>query len=763
MWLGLCIRIPAVQAETLKEAVLEVSINAHSEQETLIVLRDSGNGLWLEEQDFARLRLRLPPTAPQSVDARRYYPLNAIAGLTVTIDEVTQSAAILAPADAFVPSLRSAPNRPATPITSASPGAFLNYQLSTQRIGGVEMEAAQTELGLFGAPGVLTNTAVARTAAGESEFIRLDTTFAHDFVGRLETLNLGDSISDTGSWGNAVRFGGLRWGTNFGIRPDLITTPLLTTAGSAVVPSTVDIFVNSQRVSNQDLPPGPFVINNLPAMSGSGDVSVVVRDALGREQVMTQSFYSSPSLLAPGLAQYSVDLGAIREAYAIASDRYGALLGEATYRRGLSDALTLEGHGEFLAGAAHAAGLNLAARVGTFGVLNVIAAAGGEQGSFGSLGGAGFEHRGGLLSFSASTLFASSGFHQVADAALTVERFERRSLAQLGMDLHRAGSLSLAYVLQSYESQPQQQTLSLTDSVNIGTLGSLSLTVSRTRSLQSSSSVFLLFTRALGQQRALSAGAVGGSGPGAPQNALQATLIDSPPVGPGMGYRLSASSAGNYDADWREQMRAGDLELEAARNQGISGQSAFFSGAATFLDGDLRAARTINGSFAVVDVAGIPDVPVYLDNQLVTHTDQNGRALLYNLRQYEDNRIGVDPVELPLDTSIAGKTLVLAPAYRSGVIARFPVDRVHGGTFRLLTEDGKPVPAGAFVRLMGQLFPVALDGMTYVTGFDHGMSASASWRGGQCRFRLAPPPHDEPLPDMGTVTCYLERPAPPQD
>jgi outer membrane usher protein len=755
--------VRAAPAESLKEAVLEISVNQRAEQETLVVLRDSGNGLWLEEQDFAKLRLRLPPAAPRNIEGRRYYPLNAIAGLTVTIDELTQSAAIMAPANAFLPSLRSAPDRPVTPLSSASPGAFLNYQLSAQHIGGTDAEAAQTELGLFGTPGVLTNTAVARTAAGDTQFIRLDTTFTHDFVGRLETLNLGDSISDTGSWGYAVRFAGLRWGSNFGIRPDLITTPLLTTGGSAVVPSTVDIFVNSQRVSSQDLPPGPFVINNLPAMSGSGDVSVVVRDALGREQVMTQSFYSSPSLLAPGLAQYSVDLGPIRENYALASAQYGAMLGAATYRRGLSDALTLEGHGEFLAGAAHAAGLNLAARLGTLGVFNATAAAGGEQGSFGSLGGAGFEHHGGLLSFSASTLFASSGFHQVADAALTGERFKQRSLAQLGVDFHRAGSLSLAYVLQTYASQPQQQTLSLTDSVNIGTLGSLSLTLSRTRSLQTSTSAFLIFTRALGQRQALSAGAVGGSGPGAPQNAVQASLIDNPPVGPGMGYRLSASTAGNYDADWREQMHAGDLELEAARNQGISGQSAFFSGAATWLDGDLRAARTINGSFAVVDVAGIADVPVYLDNQLVTHTDQNGRALLYNLRQYEDNRIGVDPVELPLDTSIAARTLVLAPAYRSGVIARFPVDRVHGGTFRLLTDAGNAVPAGALVHLKDQLFPVALDGVTYVTGFDHGMTASASWPGGQCRFRLAPPPHDEPLPDLGTVTCYLERPAPPQD
>jgi outer membrane usher protein len=69
-------------------------------------------------------------------------------------------------------------------------------------------------------------------------------------------------------------------------------------SGTATVPSTVDVFVNNQFVTSGQLPPGPFVIDRLPTVSGTGDVSVVVRDALGREQVVTQTFYSSTTLLA---------------------------------------------------------------------------------------------------------------------------------------------------------------------------------------------------------------------------------------------------------------------------------------------------------------------------------------------------------------------------------------------------------------------------------------------------------------------------------
>ena len=85
-----------------------------------------------------------------------------------------------------------------------------------------------------------------------------------------------------GSWAEAVRFGGIQFGTNYGIRPDLVTTPLLAATGTAVVPSTVDVFVNGKAVGSTEVPAGPFIVNQVPALNGSGDVSIVVRNALGQ-------------------------------------------------------------------------------------------------------------------------------------------------------------------------------------------------------------------------------------------------------------------------------------------------------------------------------------------------------------------------------------------------------------------------------------------------------------------------------------------------
>ena len=153
----------------------------------------------------------------------------------------------------------------------------------------------------------------------------------------------------------------------------------------------------------------------------------------------------------------------------------------------------------------------------------------------------------------------------------------------------------------------------------------------------------------------------------------------------------------------------------------------------------------------------MPDVPVYVENQLVTRTDAAGRAMLHNLRSYETSRISIEPEDLPIDTSIDTRTLVIQPAYRSGVVARFPVEHVSPGLFRLLREDASPVPTGARVTFNGGTYTVALDGLTYVTTYDHGVGGTASWDGGRCAFRLDPPPHGDPLPDLGTVQCRAAR------
>ena len=62
------------------EDVLELRLNGVESGDPVIALRDDGGGLWLAEQDFVRLRVRLPHAPPRIVHGQRYFPLSAIPG-----------------------------------------------------------------------------------------------------------------------------------------------------------------------------------------------------------------------------------------------------------------------------------------------------------------------------------------------------------------------------------------------------------------------------------------------------------------------------------------------------------------------------------------------------------------------------------------------------------------------------------------------------------------------------------------------------------
>ncbi len=767
--LGVCLivirKVHAAIPPGFNEVVLQIEVNQSAASEMVIALRDPQGNLWLDAEDFARLRLRPPNRAPLMIEGIAHYSLQSIADAKVVFDEAAQKVSLTVPASAFTSTEIALAERPGHSIAQANYGGFINYEVSSERddtksapsANSSTFGTAYTELGLFGPYGVVTNSGIGHYVEQDSRATRLETTYTIDFPSKLQTLHVGDAISSGTGWSRAARFGGVQWGSNFGVRPDLITTPLLSAAGEAVVPSTVDVFVNNQQVSSQQVPAGPFVIDRLPAISGAGDVRLVVRDAFGREQVITAPFYSSATLLQKDLAQYSVELGKLRENFAIDSNDYGPMLASATYRRGLTDNLTLQAHGESQQSGPHAIGLDAAVRIGTVGVVTATLAQGADGSDSGFLVAASFERGGRRFTLNVRSQIASDGFRQIGDSQLTL-RPKQQHILQTSANFYRYGSLSVAYAVASYSNAPRREVGTLSHNISIPNVGYLGLSISRTWSVQNSTSAFLILTKPFGGSSSASLTARYDQEEfGKTQEAI-ATFQKNPPIGKGSGYRVSASSAGNYDGSWLSQFDYAAVEAEAAKYFQTRAIRASLTGAAVGIGGDVYATRSVNDSFALVDVAGIPDMEVMVDNQVVRRTDQNGRALIRNLRAYDSNRISVDPRQLPLDTRIDSDKMTITPRYRSGVVVKFPVARERGGTFRLVLSNGSPVPTGAEVILKGKRFPVALDGLVYVSGLDHGMSAEAEWNGGQCAFRIDAPIGDDPLPDMGTIVCRAPAP-----
>lgn len=163
---------------------------------------------------------------------------------------------------------------------------MLNYDVSTSRASGRYSSGATLEAVAFNGFGNIVTSALVSDNGTERTATRLDSYWRYDLPHRMETLVVGDTVGVGGGWSRPVRYGGLRWGRDFGMRPGFVTLPQLSLAGEAALPSTVEVLVNNARRLSVPVQSGPFDLANVPVVTGAGEVSLLVRDLLGRETVV---------------------------------------------------------------------------------------------------------------------------------------------------------------------------------------------------------------------------------------------------------------------------------------------------------------------------------------------------------------------------------------------------------------------------------------------------------------------------------------------
>ena len=103
-----------------------------------------------------------------------------------------------------------------------------------------------------------------------------------------------------------------------------MTTPLAQFLGEATLPSAVDLYINGVKQYSGNVPAGPFQLNTVPTINGAGSAQVVLTDAFGRSSVINLSLYATNRLLQAGLADWSVEVGPVRERYGVASFDYAS-------------------------------------------------------------------------------------------------------------------------------------------------------------------------------------------------------------------------------------------------------------------------------------------------------------------------------------------------------------------------------------------------------------------------------------------------------
>lgn len=549
-----------------------------------------------------------------------------------------------------------------------------------------------------------------------------------------------------------MRFGGIQWTTNFATQPGFISFPMPGLRGEAALPSTVDVYLDNARMARGEVPAGPFDLADVPVITGQGELRMVVSDPLGRQQIVTQPYYASPQLLKPGLRDFSYEAGTVREDYGIASARYGRFMLAATDRLGLAPDFTRELRAEILAGqqTLGAGGVWLLPRLGGFypGTLGFGAAVSHSQAGPGHLLSLGLERQARDFSFHLRAEHAARNFVQLGQSP---GRSPRQTLTA-GAGFSPGGNgLGLGYLRQSTWEGDDHRLLTASYSLHLGGAGQLGLFALRELSGDAGLSLSVVWVMALDQRTSLSADQSRQDGDSRTTLQMQRNL----PAGEGFGYRLRAGDDEHYQAGATLQTERATFTAEAASFAGRDGYRVGVSGGVAVAGGGVFPSRRIDGSFAIIKVSDYAGVRVYRDNQEVTRTDERGLALVTRLRAYQENPVGIEQADLPLDAEVETLQLKLTPALRSGVVVDFPVRASRGAAFRLVGEDGAALPPGAVVRIEGlaQEFPVGYDGRAFVTGLAPDSRLLAEWGGRRCIVERIPGAVAGPLPELGTLVC----------
>lgn len=731
------------------------------------VLLDRDGVLFAPEDAFDEWRLARQPGLPAlKARGQNWLPLSTIAGYDAKFNYADQSVQLSFSPGAFEAThlRQQAAIRPQ--LTPATPALFLNYDLSytdsAYRSAPSDRQlGALTELGLSGNAGVFTSSFVGQNLTGSSQmqprsWRRLETTFTRDFLDSGVTFKAGDSTTRRGLWGRPVYFGGLQVGTNFGLTPGFISQPIPILQGTSTAPSTVELYVNDVLRQTSSVPTGPFTIANFPMLTSSGDARMVVVDALGRQTVIDQPFFTHPSLLEEGLSDWSMEAGAARLNLGTQNFTYGQRFTSAMARHGFSKRLTVDTQAE-VGEQTRDGGMGISYALPYF-VLGQVAASASHDRSAGDgrdwLVGL---HRADLRhNFSATLERATVTYRQIAMGPGFLPYREQLSGNYSYTLRDNSGSLALGVARIDTYTAGTITTWSGNYSTRIAGNGSLTYTLARltgaTRGFSIGASVLLPLYRLTN----LTSGVMhknGGYNEGYVSASKNLGNDD------GTGWRALGGNRGgrNYaEAGYYYQSDRGLLtsDANASLDQRVVRLGA--QGGVVMMDGRAFMTRRVQDSFALVEVPGYADIGVRFQNTVWTHTGKDGVALLPRLLPYQRNSIQLDPSELPIGAELDSIEQVVVPAQRTGVKVVFPVRSGQSALIHIVMPGGEDAPPGAAVTVEGdsEVFYVARRGEAFVTGMKGDSVLHMTASGKACSFKVSlPPANADSIPRVGPVTC----------
>ncbi len=725
------------------QQTLYLAVVLNSTPRGLLPFTETGGRLQASPEVLRQLGFSAPGQAPVFLDQ--------ISGVVVRYDAQQQTLALDVPLEQLTLPTTVLSRPQARPeVSAAAPGVLLNYDLYGSHVDGRGNLTLTSETRVFGiGRGTFENTAVTRRyqrsedRRWHSESVRLDTRWTLDFPDQALSLEVGDFYSGFVDWSRQVRLGGLQIGRNYGLQPYRVLTPTPSFLGQAVVPSTVELYVDGLRQYSGQVPVGPFQLAAQPGISGNGNAQVVLTDAFGRMQTLDFSFYGTQQLLAKGLSDWSLGVGRLRESFGEASFAYDdRTVASASWRGGLSDRFTGEAHAEGGGGLAQA-GLGGWWQIGSVGVVNAAYARSRYQGLRGGQWAVGYSWNNRRFNLNLRSVRSHGDYRDLGalQGSLPPSISEQ---ATAGIDLAQLGTLSASYLRLRYPDGDDNRYASLFWSRSWSPRWSAYLSLNQNLDRSNDRSVYLSLTATLGNNRQASLSTQRNGG-------AQAWVADITQPVPGDG------SAGGMG--WRAQLRQGDdglgglaevgvltnvgrYALGASRQSGLNFAYGSASGSVVWMDGHSFATREVADAFAVVSTNGVGGVPVRLENRLIGVTDDRGLLLVSPLLSWQRNRVSIDTLDLPQDMRADRIEDWVTPPQGAGTGVTFNLRARPSLRLTLQDAAGQPLDVGSEVQLPdGRQATVGYDGLLYLEDVAPGSVLQVTTNEGACSVRIPDAPN----------------------
>ncbi|MGG2398011.1 fimbria/pilus outer membrane usher protein [Pseudomonas sp. SH1-B] len=706
------------QLAQAQELYLELVVNELPSGKVTQVKEQQGR-LFVQRDDLLAAGVRLPATTSS------WIALDQIEALQSEYQQESQRLLLTLPSE-WLPHQRFGPNSLSEPVPAQSSfGALFNYDLYYNHTeNAAHFANTWLEQRVFDGFGMISNTGVYRhsfSGAGYRDgYTRYDTTWRFNDQRRMLSFSGGDLITGALTWNSAVRLGGVQISRDFSLRPDLITYPLPRFDGDAAVPSTLDLFIDDARISQQDLRPGPFTLNTVPYISGAGTATLVTTDVLGRQVSTTVPFYVTDSLLRKGLSDFSLSLGKLRRNYGVEDFAYGSFVGSGSLRYGLTDRITLEAHGETGAGLRQA-GAGATLGLGLLGTLtsSISQSSGIGNGQQYSLGYSYYARRFGIT---AQRIQRTSDYADLSVAHALDNDLAGGPLSKIQDQLtfsfspERLGSFGIGYFASQEHSGRRTRLLNLSWSRSLWGNSSFYLSLNRqlddgTHSVQAQLVVpFDLYASlTTGVER-------DGNG----NQRARVNYSRNPPSEGGVGWNLGVADGDSQyrqaDLTWRTphaQIQAGMYD-----NDGITTQWGGVSGSLVAMQGQVFASNRIDDAFVLVSTEGQANVPVRYEHQLLGRTDNAGYLLVPWVPAYYPGQYEVDLLDLPSNLQLSETRKRIAVHQGSGAVLDFPMVMTLSASIQLVDGAGQPLPRGSQVvhHPSGQNTYIGWDGQLYFEG-----------------------------------------------